>query len=437
MDHTVDYVNIGISSILLAIMAIKLFGDIHLRKFSNPERRQFTKMLVSVMMMLAAVLAVKTVVCLDMDNRAMILISHIAYSVYFISFYSLLGFYAMYVSYYISRRSGMKLEMKMFVLPMAVVFSTLWVVSLFYGFVVSYDGTNLEKGPLYYLGVVGGYIILLLVLIYMFIYRKYLKKDNFLALLSIIFFPLFGLVLRFFIHDIEIMPYMMCLSLIFLDNTFQYEQERLILEQEDKISRDRIKILLTQIKPHFLYNVLNSIYVLCEKDPEKAQEAIGRFSDYLRGNLSNLEKEDCISFLREMEHVTNYLSLEKMRFRDKLTIKYDIKDESFALPALSVQLLAENAVKHGIHKKEEGGTVRIESYSTADNYYVIVEDDGVGFNPNDSREGGGLHIGLSNLEERLMRMCGGRLDVESIEGVGTKATITIPKENNKVTGRQL
>ena len=428
MDHTVDYVNIGISSILLAIMSIKLFGDVHMRKVSNTERRQFTKMLVSVLLMLAAVLVVKIIVCLDMDNQAMIFISHIAYSVYFIGFYSLLGFYAMYVSYYISRRSGLKLEMKIFVLPLAVVFSILWVVSLFYGFVVSYDGTNFEKGALYYLGVVGGYIILLLVLIYMFVYRKYLKKESVFALLSIVFFPLSGVVLRIIIHDIEIMPYMICLSLIFLDNTFQYEQERLILEQEDKITRDRIKILLTQIKPHFLYNVLNSIYVLCEKDPEKAQEAIGRFSDYLRGNLSNLEKEDCISFLREMEHVTNYLSLEKMRFRDKLTIKYDIKDESFELPALSVQLLAENAVKHGIHKKEEGGTVRIESYSTADNYYVIVEDDGVGFNPADSKEGDGLHIGLDNLEERLLRMCGGHLTVESIEGVGTKATITIPRE---------
>ena len=172
--------------------------------------------------------------------------------------------------------------------------------------------------------------------------------------------------------------------------------------------------------------------MLCEKDPEKAQEAIGRFSDYLRGNLSNLEKEDCISFLREMEHVTNYLSLEKMRFRDKLTIKYDIKDESFDLPALSVQLLAENAVKHGIHKKEEGGTVKIESYSTADNYYVIVEDDGVGFDPGSKKEGDGLHIGLDNLEERLVRMCGGHLVVESTEGVGTKATITIPREKNEL-----
>ena len=131
-----------------------------------------------------------------------------------------------------------------------------------------------------------------------------------------------------------------------------------------------------------------------------------------------------------MEHVTNYLSLEKMRFRDKLTIKYDIKDESFELPALSVQLLAENAVKHGIHKKEEGGTVRIKSYSEDDFYYVIVEDDGVGFAPEEIGDGDGFHIGLANLEERLLRMCGGHLLVESTPGVGTKATIKIPRERN-------
>ncbi|WP_022762505.1 sensor histidine kinase [Butyrivibrio sp. AD3002] len=430
MNHTMDYVNIGISSFLLAIVGIKLFGDIHMRKNANKERGQFTKMLISDMLMLISVLAVKIVVCQDFDNDELVLITKIAYSVYFIAFYSLLGFYGIYVSYYISRRCGRKLEMKKFVIPLATIFSIFWVVCLFYGFVVSFDGINFEKGPLYFAGQVGGYLIILLVLVYMIVYRKYLKKDNVIALLSIVFFPLIGVILRAFVPGIEIMPYMICLSLILMDNTFQYEQERLLLEQEDKISRDRIKILLTQIKPHFLYNVLNSIYVLCEKDPEKAQEAIGRFSDYLRGNLSNLEKEDCITFLREMEHVTNYLSLEKMRFREKLTIKYDIKDESFDIPALSVQLLAENAVKHGIHKKEEGGTVRIESYSDSEYYYVIVEDDGVGFNPDEYKEGDGLHIGLDNLRERLLRMCGGHLVVESTPGVGTKSTITIPRGSN-------
>lgn len=427
MDHTMDYLNIGISSFLLAIICIKLFGDIHMRKVSNKERLQFAKMLAADAIMLAAVLLAKTFVCISTDDNMLQLHLRIAYSMYFIGFYLLLGFYSLYVTYYISRMSGKNLEIRGFIIPLIVIYSAFWVISLFKGVVVSYDGHTFEKGALYFIGQVGGYSIMLLSVVYMIVYRQYLKFNNIMSLLSIVFFPLIGVFIRSFFPGLEVLPYSFCLSLVYMDNTFQYEQERLILEQEDKISRDRIKILLSQIKPHFLYNVLNSIYVLCEKDPEKAQEAIGRFSDYLRGNLGSIEHAECITLQKEMEHVTNYLSLEKMRFRDKLTIKYDIRDEFFTLPALSVQLLAENAVKHGIYKKEDGGTIHIESFSEEDYYYVVVEDDGVGFDTNSVEQGEGLHIGLDNLRERLITMCNGLLIIESTAGVGTKATIKIPK----------
>lgn len=428
MIYTMDHLNIGIASFLLMVLTIKLFGDIHLRKASNKERLQFTKMLIADAVMLVAVIAAKASVLHIHNEGLQVLLLRVAYSMYFVGFYLLLGFYSLYVTYYISRMSGKMLEIRGFIIPLIVIYSVFWVISLFKGVVVSYDGQNFEKGALYFIGQVGGYSIMLLSVVYMFAYRQYLGTASILTLLSVVFFPLIGVVLRRFYPGLEILPYSFCLSLIFMDNTFQYEQERLILEQEDKISRDRIKILLSQIKPHFLYNVLNSIYVLCEKDPEQAQEAIGRFSDYLRGNLNSLEHAECISLRKEMDHVTNYLSLEKMRFRDKLTIKYDIKDDYFLLPALSVQLLAENAVKHGIHKKENGGTIRIESFAEEDYYYVVVEDDGVGFDPDSDSQGEGLHIGLDNLRERLITMCNGILVIDSTPGVGTRATIKIPKE---------
>ncbi|WP_026511213.1 sensor histidine kinase [Butyrivibrio sp. LC3010] len=427
MDHTIDYVNLGIAAFLLAIMCIKLFGDIHLRKASNKERLQFTKMLVANSIMLLAVILGKIFVCTIKNDMLLIFLSTVAYAVYFVGFYMLLGFYSVYVTYYISRMSGKKLKIRVFILLLVISYLVMLVFYLFRGGVISFDGNNFEKGPLYFIGQVGGYSLLFLTFIYMVVYRQYLKLNNILRLLSIVFFPLIGVIIRSFVPDLEVLPYSFCLSLIFMDNTFQYEQERLILEQEDKISRDRIKILLSQIRPHFLYNVLNSIYVLCEKDPEKAQEAIGRFADYLRGNLDSLEKAECITLQKEMDHVTNYLSLEKMRFREKLTIKYDIKDERFLLPALSVQLLVENAVKHGIHKKEEGGIVRVESFSDEDYYYVVVEDNGVGFDSEEIKNSDGLHIGLDNLRERLLTMCKGLLIIESTKGVGTKSTIKIPK----------
>ncbi|WP_051656733.1 sensor histidine kinase [Butyrivibrio sp. AE3004] len=427
MDHTMDYVNLGIASFLLAIMFIKLFGDIRLRKVSNKERMQFTKMLIADAIMLVAVLMGKSFAIAITNEKIRVFHSTMAYAIYFVGFYMLLGFYSLYTTYYISRMSGKNLKIRVFVIPLIGIYCITLIFYIFRGGVVAFDGTNFEKGPLYFIGQVGGYSLVLLTFVYMIVYRQYLKLNNILRLLSIVFFPLIGVFIRSFVPDLEVLPYCFCLSLIFMDNTFQYEQERLILEQEDKISRDRIKILLSQIRPHFLYNVLNSIYVLCEKNPEEAQEAIGRFSDYLRGNLDSLQKAECITLQKEMEHVTNYLGLEKMRFREKLNIKYDIKDERFLLPALSVQLLVENAVKHGIHKKEEGGYVHIASFSDEDYYYIVVEDNGVGFDSDEMKKGDGLHIGIDNLQERLLTMCKGFLLIESTKNVGTKATIKIPK----------
>ena len=113
--------------------------------------------------------------------------------------------------------------------------------------------------------------------------------------------------------------------------------------------------MLSQIRPHFLFNTLNSIYVLCEKDPEVAQKAIGEFSEYLRGNFEGLENETVIPFSREIEHVRHYLNLEKMRFGSLLHVIYDLDGSEFMIPPLTLQPLAENAVKHGIMRKKDAG----------------------------------------------------------------------------------
>ena len=196
---------------------------------------------------------------------------------------------------------------------------------------------------------------------------------------------------------------------------------------ELKLQESQISIMLSQIQPHFLYNTLNSIYQLCETNPMRARSLVNFFSEYLRNNLSSLEEQGLIPFATELSHVKTYLEIEKVRFEDTLDIEYDIKCVDFSLPVLTVQPIVENAVKHGTSKKRGGGTVRIVADEDKENYIIKVSDTGFGFDPAKPKDDGKRHVGIENVKQRLSNMCGGTLTIESAVGVGTLATIIIPK----------
>ena len=202
------------------------------------------------------------------------------------------------------------------------------------------------------------------------------------------------------------------------------EAEKNMVEAELKESR--IAILLSQIQPHFIYNTLGTIERMCLKDPQKAFDLVRNFSLYLRGNFSELDSVTPIRFAEELKHVEYYVNIEKVRFPD-MSIEYDVEATEFVLPALSVQPLVENAIKHGLMRLETGGTVKIHSYETPTHFCVEVTDDGVGFDtdaPIDEKK----HVGLRNIRGRLKAMVNGDLVLESKPGIGTKAMIMIPKE---------
>ena len=202
------------------------------------------------------------------------------------------------------------------------------------------------------------------------------------------------------------------------------EAEKNIVEAELKESR--ISIMLSQIQPHFIYNTLGTIERMCLKDPEKAFDLVRNFSLYLRGNFSELDSVSPIRFAEELKHVEYYVNIEKVRFPD-MNIVYDVETTDFVLPALSVQPLVENAIKHGLMRLETGGTVVIRSFETPTHFCVEVKDDGVGFDTSFPVEGK-HHVGLRNIRGRLKAMVNGDLILESKVNVGTKAVIMIPKE---------
>ena len=202
------------------------------------------------------------------------------------------------------------------------------------------------------------------------------------------------------------------------------EAEKNIMEAELKESR--VSIMLSQIQPHFIYNTLGTIERMCLKDPEKAFQLVRNFSLYLRGNFSELDSVTPIRFSEELKHVEYYVNIEKVRFPD-MSIEYAVETTDFLLPALSVQPLVENAIKHGLMRLESGGMVLIRSYETATHFCVEVKDDGVGFDtsiPIEEKK----HVGLRNIQGRLKAMVNGELVIESQIGAGTCAVILIPKE---------
>lgn len=201
------------------------------------------------------------------------------------------------------------------------------------------------------------------------------------------------------------------------------------IEQQRELHEMETKIMLSQIKPHFLYNTLTTISVMCKVDPKGASKLTRTFSKFLRANMDSMDQKDLIPFEQELEHVKNYLLIEQARFEDHLKVAYDITCSDFFVPVLTVEPVVENAVKHGIRKKLEGGTVTISTEETDTAWKIIVSDDGVGFDPNQKKEDDGRsHLGMKNVIERLSRQAGADLKIDSTIGVGTVATITIPKD---------
>lgn len=191
----------------------------------------------------------------------------------------------------------------------------------------------------------------------------------------------------------------------------------------------RVQIMLSQIKPHFLYNSLGAIEELCESDPQMAKAATVAFSRYLRGNMMAIGTASAIPFEKELSHTKFYLELEQIRFEDALQVEYDISCVDFTIPTLTLEPLVENAVRHGIRGNEDGrGTVTISTRELADRFEVSVTDDGPGFDPERMPEDGHPHVGLQNVRERLVQVCGGTLKIESSPAQGTTATIVLPKK---------
>ncbi|MDI3280550.1 MAG: histidine kinase [Bacillota bacterium] len=235
-------------------------------------------------------------------------------------------------------------------------------------------------------------------------------------------------------HDGELPPYIIKLA-SGLAQLLGMQIELAELDQQAQlVCRAELDALRAQINPHFLFNTLNTIIMYSRTDPQKTRRLLIRLADFFRQTLRR--SGHFHSFREELEFVRTYLYLEKARFKEKLSVRYRIDPRVYQVevPVLTVQPLVENAVKHGIGRKVEPGTVEVAARLSGRYLEIVVRDDGVGIPPEKLSRilqpgfASGNGVGLNNVWERLKRLYGedSLLQVESTPGSGTTVLIRIP-----------
>ncbi len=197
---------------------------------------------------------------------------------------------------------------------------------------------------------------------------------------------------------------------------------------ETQLARAELQNLRMQLDPHFLFNTLNSIAVLMRHDVEGAERMLHRLSELLQRTLRQGGRHE-IALREELAYLRSYLEIEKTRFRDRLTVDYDIDPTALdcAVPALLLQPLVENAVRHGIAPRAGPGRVGIGARRSGDHLELTVRDNGPGLEPGgDQVPAGG--VGLTNTRNRLEKMYGsaGRLGFRQPEEGGLEVRVRIP-----------
>lgn len=258
--------------------------------------------------------------------------------------------------------------------------------------------------------------------------RKQLAKKYFIGLLLYMIPMTVTLVIHMFLEiDVLVVTGMALFALIMYglilsDSVEQY------MRQQQKIANQQARIMVLQMRPHFICNSMMGIYSLCRRDPEKARQVTIDFTTYLRKNFAKFASEEPVLFTDELEHTRAYLSVEQAQYEDSLFVNFDTTYTHFRIPPLTLQPIVENAVVHGIRESNDAIHVSVTTRKTDKAIEIIVEDDGPGFKPTDDNE---PHTALRNIRERLEMMCHGTLTISSREGGGTRVTVTIPIDKDE------
>ena len=282
-----------------------------------------------------------------------------------------------------------------------------------------------QRGPMYFVLLVPPVAMMGLNCISLLFRRKRLTKKQRVAFAAYLLIPLCCMLIQMLSYGFLMIVIGTSVSVMILFTFILLDQVDHSIRQQQENAAQQASITVLQMRPHFIYNTLMSIYYLCRQDTEKAQQVILDFSSYLRQNFTAIAKADTIPFAEEVEHTRAYLAVEQARFQDRLLVEFDTSFTAFRIPPLTLQPIVENAVKHGMDPELEPLAISICSRQRDGYTEVIVDDSGPGFKPTDDDE---PHIALANIRERLKMMVNGDLTISSRDCGGTVVTIRIPAQ---------
>lgn len=311
-----------------------------------------------------------------------------------------------------------------------VAFSYLMLfLNLFIPMIYSFDSTN------HYFRMNGWYVWCIvdiigtaLVLAEIIRKRELFEPAERIFLYITIIAPLAAGAIQLFIYGISILTIIIGGTQIalFIVSYLQVTQNLTIKEAE--VADYSARLTLSQLQPHFMMNALSAIQYLCKTAPDEAAATIADLNVYIRNNMEFSQLSGTIPLARELDHVEKYISIEHKRFGDRINLEFEIEEEDFSLPPLTIQPLVENAVKHGISKKRSGGTVTVRTWKEADKIRIQVSDDGIGFDPSAGFSTDRMHFGMQIVRERLEQKCNGTMTIKSAPGEGTTIDLAIPIE---------
>ena len=287
---------------------------------------------------------------------------------------------------------------------------------------------ELMRGPLYSLMILNIEVMLLLNLIGTVRRRSRLSKRYYYAFLTATIPMTIVVGVHFFVSVFILLGFSIAFSslsmfgLILLDKVEQY------VRQQEEIAHQRASIMVLQMRPHFIYNTMMSIYYLCKQDADLAQQVTLDFTTYLRKNFTAIASEEPIPFAEELAHTRAYLSVEQAQFEDFLFVDYDTPHVDFRVPPLTLQPIVENAVKHGMDPDAASFHISIRTMKTEDMSVIVVENDGADFDAlgTGAADDSEPHIALKNIRQRLEMMCRGKMTISPREGGGTIVKVEIP-----------
>jgi two-component system LytT family sensor kinase len=196
------------------------------------------------------------------------------------------------------------------------------------------------------------------------------------------------------------------------------------LKLESMVKELELKTIKSHINPHFIFNALNSIRALIDENPGRARTAITELSNILRSSMQT-EKQETVSFEKELDIVKDYLALEYIRFEDRLKVEYEIDENTLdqPVPPMMLQTLVENAIKHGISKQVNGGIVKVISDFKGEYHELVIRNTG---HLNGFLNGDGF--GLTSTRNRLQLLFGEKanFDIKELNGDMVQATVLIP-----------